>query len=108
MAIQDYHDKRTAAFVQGTVMPELRHCERQAVKAIAKLQAATRLVELRNPPSNHFEALKGKRSGQYSIRINDKWRVCFKWAYTEKSAGGTDPLLLQGEPYDVEITDHYT
>lgn len=107
MAIRDYHDQRTASFVQGVVMPELRQCERQAIKAITKLQAVTRLIELRNPPSNRFETLKGKRNGQYSIRINDRWRLCFKWAFTE-SASGTDPLLLQGEPYEVEITDHYS
>jgi proteic killer suppression protein len=105
MAIRNYHDRRTAAFVQGERVSDFQQCEKQAIKAIAKLQAATRLIELRNLPSNHFEALEGE--GRYSIRINKKWRVCFKWACTEEVSDGTDFLKAQGEPYDVEITNHY-
>jgi proteic killer suppression protein len=108
MAIRNYHDRRTAAFVQGERVPDFEQCRKQAIKAIAKLQAATRLIELRNLPSNHFEALGGRREGQFSIRINDKWRVCFRWAFTEPTPEeGADPLMVQGEPYDVEITNHY-
>ena len=90
MAIKNYHDRRTAAFVQGERVPDFQQSEKQAIKAIAKLQAATRLIELRNLPSNHFEALRGGREGEYSIRINDKWRICFRWAFTEEAPQRAD------------------
>jgi proteic killer suppression protein len=53
--------------------------ERQAFKGLRKLNAADLLEDLRNPPSNRLEMLKGDRKGQYSIRINDRWRLCFLW-----------------------------
>ncbi len=49
---------------------------------LRQLEIATCLEDLKIPPDNHFEALKGTRSGQYSIRINDQWRVCFHWTDT--------------------------
>jgi len=57
------------------------------------LDAATELIVLRVPPGNRLEALKGDRKGQHSIRINDKWRICFKWKAEDA--------------YDVEITDYH-
>ena len=57
------------------------------------IHAAAGLKDLRQPPDNRLEALKGDRKGQYSIRINDQWRICFRWR-------GTDA-------YDVEITDYH-
>lgn len=78
----------------------------QATKAVTKLQAAVRLADLRQPPSNRFEALSGDRAGQYSIRVNDRWRLCFRWAFTEPPAG-RDQLLVPGEPYEVEIADYH-
>ncbi len=107
MAIRDYRDKRTAAFVAGERVRAFEGFQRQAERAIAKLQSATCLMDLRYPPSNRFEALVGDRRGEYSIRINDRWRVCFRWAYTDDIPAGTDTLTITGEPYDVEITDHY-
>jgi toxin HigB-1 len=106
MAIRDYRDKRTADFVAGERVREFQAFARQAARGIAKLQSVTRLVELRNPPSNRFEALRGNRAGQYSIRINDQWRICFSWAFTDDLAGA-DELLAPGEPYNVEITDYH-
>lgn len=106
MTIRDYHDKDTAAFVAGQRVRRFQQCERNAIKAIAKLQAVTRLIELRNPPSNHFEALDGE-PGRYSIRIDRKWRACFRWVPTESVPEGADMLMVPGEPYDVEITNHY-
>ena len=50
-----------------------------AERRLRRLEAAVELYDLRQPPSNHFEALGGDRKGQYSIRINDKWRICFTW-----------------------------
>ncbi len=57
------------------------------------LNRAQTLQDLRVPPANRLEALKGKRQGQYSIRVNDQWRVCFRWE--------------RGDVYDVEITDYH-
>jgi len=57
------------------------------------LDATTGLTDLRNPPSNHLEALKGDRAGQYSIRINDQWRLCFLW--------------LEENAHEVEIVDYH-
>jgi len=62
-------------------------------KKLVILDAAPRLNDLRIPPGNQFEALKGDRKGQHSIRINDQWRICFKWS--------------DGDAYDVEITDYH-
>ena len=57
------------------------------------LDAATGPTDLRNPSSNHLEALKGDRAGQYSIRINDQWRLCFLW--------------VEENAHDVEIVDYH-
>lgn len=64
-----------------------------ARRKLAMLDAATVLDDLRVPPGNRLEALSGDRQGQHSIRINDQWRICFKWT----SAG----------PADVEIVDYH-
>lgn len=64
-----------------------------ATRKLAQLQAAATLEFLRSPPGNRLEALKGDREGQYSIRINDQWRICFRW-----TAAG---------PEDVEIVDYH-
>ena len=62
-------------------------------RKLKMLDAATKLDELRVPPGNRLEALKGARKAQYSIRVNDQWRVCFRW-------------LVDG-PHDVEIIDYH-
>ena len=64
-----------------------------ARRKLRQLQVAGRLEDLRVPPGNHLEALKGKRRGQHSIRINNQWRVCFRWS----DAGAED----------VEIVDYH-
>jgi proteic killer suppression protein len=66
--------------------------ERVAQRKLRQLEIATELRDLRSPPGNHLEALKGDRRGQHSIRINDQWRICFVWRH--------------GDAYDVEIV-HY-
>ena len=53
--------------------------EREALRKLEQLQVSVRLDDLRVPPGNRLELLKGNRAGQYSIRINDQWRVCFAW-----------------------------
>ena len=60
---------------------------------LVQLEAATRLADLRLPPSNRLEALRGDRAGWWSIRINDQWRVCFRFQ--------------NGDAFDVEITDYH-
>lgn len=107
MAIRNCADKRTAAFLANKRVKEFQAFERQAVKALTKLQAATRLKDLLKPPSNRFEALGGDRKGRYGIRINDQWRVCFGWVFTAKVPDDVDPLTVQGDPCDVEITDYH-
>ncbi len=66
---------------------------KRAVKRLTQLDAANRLDDLRMPPSNHLEALSGERSGQHSIRINDQWRLCFRFK--------------NGDAFDVEIVDYH-
>ena len=66
---------------------------RVALRKLVQLDAATRLDDLRVPPGNRLEALRGARAGQYSIRINDQWRVCFRWH--------------DGDAFDVEIVDYH-
>jgi proteic killer suppression protein len=66
---------------------------RRAIMRLGQLNAATRLEDLRLPPSNRLEALKGNRRGQHSIRVNDQWRICFRFD--------------NGDAFDVEITDYH-
>jgi len=67
--------------------------QRMAQRKLAILDAADSLQDLRVPPGSHLEKLSGDREGQYSVRINDQWRVCFRWR--------------DGDAYDVEITDYH-
>ena len=67
--------------------------ERQARRKLLLLDAARNLEDLRSPPGNRLEKLRGNREGQYSIRINDQWRICFRW--------------LEGDAYEVEIVDYH-
>ncbi len=67
--------------------------QRAALKKLVMLDAAEQLADLRVPPGNRLEKLRGDRSGQHSIRINDQWRVCFRWK--------------AGHAYDVEIVDYH-
>ena len=71
------------------------NCSRIAQRKLQMLHAATTLQDLRAPPSNRLEALKGDRKGQHSIRVNDQWRVCFVWNPGMQTAG------------DVEIVDYH-
>jgi proteic killer suppression protein len=67
--------------------------QRMAQRKLAVLDAAESLQDLRVPPGNRLEKLSGDREGQHSIRINDQWRVCFRWR--------------EGDAHDVEITDYH-
>lgn len=72
---------------------EFAQIEKVALRRLLSLDSAMELFDLRIPPSNHLEALRGDRKGQHSIRINDRYRICFTWA--------------EDGPHDVEITNHY-
>lgn len=74
-------------------IPRYRAFERQALRKLRQLEIAGNLNDLRIPPGNHLEALSGDREGQYSIRINGQFRICFSWT----------PM----GPQDVEIVDYY-
>jgi toxin HigB-1 len=88
--IQNYRDPRTAAFAAGRDVREFRGFARQAYRRLEILDAAASLDELKALPSNRLEALKGNRIGQFSIRINKQWRICFDWA-----RGTTGPSNLE-------------
>ncbi len=92
--IVSYRDKRTADFAAGKRVKAFSGIERSARLKLDRLEAALSLKDLAALPGNRFEALAGNRRGQYSIRINDQWRVCFEWP--EKSPG----------PVNVEIVDY--
>ena len=93
--IVGYRDKRTRDFATGKRVKALSGIERPARLKLDRLDAATALADLVALPGNRFEALKGDRKGQYSIRINDQWRICFEWP--ERSPG----------PSKVEIVDYH-
>jgi proteic killer suppression protein len=91
--IQSFKDKRTRRLFEGERVPAFQSFARQAEKRLRVLDAADRLEALIRLQSNRFKALGGDRLGQYSIRINDQWRICFEWH--------------QDGPHNVEITDYH-
>jgi proteic killer suppression protein len=78
--IVGYRDKRTRDFAGGKRIKAFSGFERAARLKLDRLESATSLKDLAALPGNRFEALLGDRKGQYSIRINDQWRICFEWA----------------------------
>jgi len=77
--IRSFRDAATARLFAEEDVPRYRALERQARRKLLLLDGAGTLKDLRQPPGNRLEALKGDRRGQYSIRINDQWRICFFW-----------------------------
>ena len=77
--IVSYREKRTRDFAAGRRVKAFGGFERSARLRLDRLEAATSLGDLVALPGNRFEALAGDRKGQYSIRINDQWRICFEW-----------------------------
>ncbi|MFH1621150.1 MAG: type II toxin-antitoxin system RelE/ParE family toxin [Patescibacteria group bacterium] len=92
--IQSFRDKETVHLFHRerakTIPPDI---QRTALRKLWMIDAAQDLNDLKVPPANHLEKLRGKRAGQYSIRINDQWRICFRWK--------------AGNACDVEITDYH-
>ncbi|PIP43131.1 MAG: excinuclease ABC subunit A [Deltaproteobacteria bacterium CG23_combo_of_CG06-09_8_20_14_all_60_8] len=77
--IKSFKCADTEALVKGLRVRRFAGIANVARRKLRQLEIANRLDDLRVPPGNHLEALKGDRSGQYSIRVNDQWRVCFRW-----------------------------
>ena len=93
--IRSYRGSETERFAQGEGVRKWEPIRRQVEKRLRILEAATSLGDLAVLNSNRLKGLKGDRKGQYSIRINDQWRVCFEWP---KDAPG---------PMNVEIVDYH-
>jgi len=91
--IKSFRCKDTQALFAGQSPKRFRSFQNVAERKLVQLHSAATLAFLQSPPGNRFEALKGDRAGQYSIRINDQWRVCFRWA--------------DGDAFDVEIVDYH-
>ena len=97
MAIRSFGDSATADLYHGRNTSRARRFPQSIVSAALRkldvVNAAHKLDDLRSPPGNRLEALKGSRAGQHSIRVNDQWRICFRW---------------QGEDaHEVEIVDYH-
>ena len=94
MAIENFRNKETRAlFEEGRSTKKWQSFAKVARKKLLMLNAATSLRDLKSPPNNQLEALRGDRAGQHSIRVNDQYRVCFRWK--------------DGHSCDVEITDYH-
>ncbi|MBT3225140.1 MAG: excinuclease ABC subunit A [Deltaproteobacteria bacterium] len=91
--IRSFKCKKTEALSQGNHIKQFSRISSVARRKLRQIEIAGRLDDLRVPPGNRLEALKGDRSGQHSIRINDQWRICFCW--NDSSAE------------DVEIVDYH-
>ena len=77
--ILSFGNKDTQSIAEGTRVPKFSPFEKIARRKLRQLEIANDVSDLRVPPGNHLEALQGDRKGQYSIRINDQYRVCFYW-----------------------------
>ena len=93
MSIQSFRCPQTESLYQGERVARWVNIERAALRKLTQLAVSSRLEDLRVPPSNRLERLRGDRAGQHSIRINDQWRVCFVWA--------------DDGAHDVEIVDYH-
>ncbi len=91
--IKTFRDKDTQALFTGRCPRRWKKVRSQAERKVAQLDAAATLDFLRAPPGNRLEKLKGDRAGQWSIRINERWRLCFRWA--------------EGDAWEVEIVDYH-
>jgi len=91
--IRSFRCKDTEQLFNDQAVPRFCSIERAARRKLLYLHRAIGLQDLRVPPGNRLETLKGNRKGQYSIRINDQWRICFRWQ--------------DGDALDVEIVDYH-
>ena len=91
--IKSFRDKQTERLFHDLPVARLKAFERPARRRLLYLHRARVLQDLAAPPGNRLEALKGDRQGQHSIRINERWRICFRWE--------------EGSAIDVEIVDYH-
>ncbi len=91
--ITSFKNQDVENLVNGMRVARFVNIEAVAMRKLAMLNRVAQLSELRVPPNNRLEALKGNRQGQYSIRVNDQWRICFRFE--------------NGHAYDVEIVDYH-
>jgi proteic killer suppression protein len=91
--IRSYRCRDTQRLAEDHSVRRFRAIERSARRKLEILASAAKLEDLRSPPGNRLEAMKGDRAGQHSIRINDQWRICFRWS--------------MGDIFDVEIVDYH-
>lgn len=91
--VRSFRGKNTEALFNDQPVLRFRSIERVARRRLLYLHRAARLDDLRVPPGNRLEALRGDRAGQHSIRINDQWRICFVWK--------------NGDAFNVEIVDYH-
>lgn len=91
--IKSFRDKKTERLFAGEPVREFSGERNVAERKLTMLETAADLKDLLAPPGNRLEKLKGNRTGQHSIRINDQWRICFRW--------------MADGPHDVEITDYH-
>ena len=91
--IRSFRDKKTERFFSGEMVKEFSSFRKVAERKLTMLDNAADIKDLRSPPGNRLELLKGNRAGQHSIRINDQWRICFVW--------------MADGPYEVEIADYH-
>ena len=91
--VRSFRDKKTERLFAGESVKEFSGIRNVAERKLTMLDSAADLNDLLAPPGNRLEKLKGDRTGQHSIRINDQWRICFRW--------------MADGPHDVEITDYH-
>ncbi|MBM3763614.1 MAG: type II toxin-antitoxin system RelE/ParE family toxin [Acidobacteria bacterium] len=91
--IASFRCRDTTSLFHDEVVLRFRQMERLARRKLLYLHAAQRLEDLKIPPGNRLEQLRGNRAGQYSIRINDQWRICFSWK--------------DNRAYEIEIVDYH-
>jgi proteic killer suppression protein len=91
--IRSFGDRRTAALFEDRIVRDFEGIARRAKRKLTAIDAASALSDLAVPPSNRLEMLRGDLEGFYSVRINDQWRVIFRW--------------YQGEPHEVRIVDYH-
>jgi proteic killer suppression protein len=91
--IRTFRCRDTERLANDLDVPRFRAFERAARRKLELPAGALKLIDLRSPPGNRLEALRGNRAGQYSIRINNQWRVCFRW--------------IDGDAFEVEVVDYH-
>lgn len=91
--IRSYGDAATRQLFEVGDHRRFRSIARVVLRKLQQLNATPKLEEMGSPPGNRLEALRGDRKGQHSIRINDQWRICFRWH--------------EGDAYEVEIVDYH-